>query len=31
LNVYCYLAASAVAVFGLIYGYIYELDYLIEY
>jgi len=31
LNVYCYLAASAVAVLGLIYGYAYELDYIIEY
>jgi hypothetical protein len=31
LNVYCYLAASAVTILGLIYGYVYELDYLIEY
>lgn len=31
LNVYCYLAASAIAICGLVYGYVYELDYLIEY
>jgi hypothetical protein len=31
LNVYCYAAVSAIAILGLIYGYFYQLDYLIEY
>jgi hypothetical protein len=31
LNVYCYAAASIAAVLGLMYGYVYELDYFIEY
>ena len=31
LNIYCYIAISAVAILGLAYGYIYQLDYLIDY
>jgi hypothetical protein len=31
LNRYCYLGISAVAIAGLIYGYFYQLDYLIDY
>ena len=31
LNHYCYWGVSAVAILGLIYGYFYQLDYLIEY
>ncbi len=31
LNRYCYWGVSAVAILGLIYGYFYQLDYLIEY
>src|SRR5271156_2811484 len=31
LNVYCYLAVSIVAILGLVSGYIYQLDYLIDY
>jgi len=30
LNVYCYMGVSTVAILGLIYGYFYQLDYLIE-
>lgn len=30
LNLYCYLGVSIVAMFGLIYGYFYQLDYLID-
>lgn len=31
LNKYCYWSISTVAILGLIYGYFYQLDYLIEY
>ena len=31
LNYYCYWGVSVVAILGLIYGYFYQLDYLIEY
>ena len=31
LNKYCYWGISTVAILGLIYGYFYQLDYLIEY
>ncbi|MGC9942196.1 MAG: hypothetical protein ABSE48_10195 [Verrucomicrobiota bacterium] len=31
LNLYCYCGISAVAILGLIFGYFYELDYLIDY
>ena len=31
LNNYCYWGVSTVAILGLIYGYFYQLDYLIEY
>jgi hypothetical protein len=31
LNIYCYLGVSVVAILGLIYGYFYQLDYLIDY
>jgi len=31
LNLYCYWGISIVAILGLIYGYFYQLDYLIEY
>ena len=30
LNLYCYLGISAVAIFGLVYGYFYQIDYLID-
>lgn len=30
LNMYCYVGVSAVAIGGLIYGYFYQLDYLID-
>ena len=30
LNVYCYAVVSALAIFGLIFGYFYQLDYLID-
>jgi len=31
LNIYCYLGISTVALLGLIYGYFYEIDYLIDH
>lgn len=31
LNLYCYLGISLVAMVGLVYGYIYEIDYIIDY
>lgn len=31
LNRYCYWGVSALAILGLIYGYFYQIDYLIEY
>jgi hypothetical protein len=31
LNVYCYLGVSIVAILGLVWGYVYEVDYLIDY
>jgi hypothetical protein len=31
LNVYYYLGVSTVAILGLVYGYFYELDFLIDY
>lgn len=31
LNIYCYIAVSTVAILGLVYGYFYELDYLIDH
>jgi hypothetical protein len=31
LNLYCYWGVSIVAIVGLVYGYFYELDYLIDY
>jgi hypothetical protein len=30
LNIYCYSAVSIIAIFGLVYGYFYQLDYLID-
>jgi hypothetical protein len=31
LNIYCYLGVSIVAILGLIFGYFYQLDYLIDH
>lgn len=31
LNTWCYLAISIIAILGLAYGYVYQLDYLIDY
>jgi hypothetical protein len=31
LNLYCYIGISAVAILGLIYSYLYQIDYIIEY
>jgi hypothetical protein len=30
INIYCYLGVSALAILGLVYGYFYQLDYLID-
>jgi len=31
LNLYCYIGISIVAILGLIYGYVYQIDYIVEY
>lgn len=31
LNIYCYIGISIVAILGLIFGYLYQIDYIIEY